>query len=64
MPLTLAYCWAHSHRKLHDIYQKDGFEIAAEGLRRIAQIYKKFSLRRGRARNGSFFCRHQTINLR
>ena len=39
-PLTLAYCWAHSRRKLHDIYQKDGSEIAAEGLRRIAQIYK------------------------
>ena len=39
-PLTLAYCWAHARRKLHDIYQKDGSEIAAEGLRRIAQIYK------------------------
>ena len=24
-------------RKLHDTYQKDGSEIAAEGLRRIAQ---------------------------
>ena len=36
----MAYCWAHSRRKLHDIYQKDGSEIAAEGLRRIAQIYK------------------------
>ena len=39
-PLTLAYCWAHARRKLHDIYQKDGSEIAVEGLRRIAQIYK------------------------
>lgn len=39
-PLTLAYCWAHFRRKLHDIYQKDGSEIAAEGLRRIAQLYK------------------------
>jgi transposase len=39
-PLTLAYCWAHARRKLHDIYQKDGSEIAAEGLRRIAEIYK------------------------
>lgn len=39
-PLTLAYCWAHSRRKLHDIYQKDGSEIAAEGLRRIAHLYK------------------------
>ena len=39
-PLTLAYCWANARRKLHDIYQKDGSEIAAEGLRRIAEIYK------------------------
>jgi transposase len=39
-PLTLAYCWAHARRKLHDIFQKDGSEIAAEGLRSIAQIYK------------------------
>ena len=48
-PLTLAYCWAHSRRKLHDIYQKDGSEIAAEGLRRIAQIYKIEASVRGRA---------------
>ena len=27
-------------RKLHDIYQKDGPGIAAEGLRRIAHLYK------------------------
>jgi hypothetical protein len=49
MPLTLAYCWAHSRRKLHDIYQKDGSEIAAEGLRRIAQIYKIEATVRGRS---------------
>lgn len=39
-PLQLAYCWAHSRRKPHDIYRHDGSEIAAEGLRRIARIYK------------------------
>ena len=39
-PLTLAYCWAHARRKRHDITQKDGSGIAAEGLRRIARIYK------------------------
>lgn len=49
MPLTLAYCWAHSRRKLHDIYQKDGSEIAAEGLRRIAQIYRIEATVRGRS---------------
>jgi len=48
-PMTLAYCWAHARRKLHDIYQKDGSEIAAEGLRRIAQIYKIEASIRGHA---------------
>ena len=48
-PLTLAYCWAHARRKLHDIYQKGGSEIAAEGLRSIAQIYKTEASIRGNA---------------
>lgn len=48
-PLMLAYCWAHARRKLHDIYQKDGSEIAAEGLRRIAQIYKVEARIRGQS---------------
>lgn len=47
-PLTLAYCWAHSRRKLHDICQKDGSKIAAKGLRRIAQLYKIEASVRGR----------------
>jgi len=38
--LTLAYCWAHARRKLKEIYDRDGSEIAAEGLRRIAEFYK------------------------
>ena len=33
---------------MHDIYQKDGSEIAAEGLRRIAQIYTVEAGIRGR----------------
>lgn len=48
-PADAAYFWAHSRRKLHDIYQKDGSEIAAEGLRRIAQIYKIEASFRGRS---------------
>ena len=39
MPLRLAYCWAHSRRKLREIYDSSGSEIAAEGLRRIAELY-------------------------
>lgn len=37
--LTLAFCWAHARRKLKEIYDRDGSEIAAEGLRRIAEFY-------------------------
>ena len=48
-PLLLAYCWAHARRMLHDIYQKDASEIAAEGLRRIAQLYKIEASIRGRS---------------
>jgi transposase len=39
-PVTLAYCWAHARRKLKEVYDRDGSEIAAEGLRRIAEFYK------------------------
>ena len=38
-PLKLAFCWAHARRKLKEIFDKDGSEIAAEGLRRIAEFY-------------------------
>ena len=32
--------WAHARRKLHEIFDRDGSEIAAEGLRRIAEFYE------------------------
>jgi len=35
----VAYCWAHARRKLKEVYDRDGSEIAAEGLRRIAEFY-------------------------
>ena len=38
-PIQLAYCWSHSRRKLPEIYDSSGSEIAAEGLRRIADLY-------------------------
>ena len=38
-PLQLAYCWAHARRKLHEIYKRDASPVAAEGLRRIAELY-------------------------
>lgn len=38
-PITVAHCWAHARRKLREIFDKSGSEIAAEGLRRIAELY-------------------------
>ncbi|WP_262386680.1 IS66 family transposase [Roseobacter fucihabitans] len=37
--ITVAYCWAHARRKLKEIFDRDGSEIAAEGLRQIAEIH-------------------------
>lgn len=48
-PLTLAYCWAHSRRKLHEVHQRDASPVAAEGLRRIAELYRIEATIRGRA---------------
>ncbi|SFO52412.1 Transposase [Paracoccus pantotrophus] len=39
-PITVAHCWAHARRKLKEIVDRDGSQIAAEGLRRIAELYR------------------------
>ena len=39
-PIRVAHCWAHARRKLKEVFDRDGSEIAADGLRRIAEIYK------------------------
>ncbi len=46
-PITVAYCWAHARRKLKEVFDRDGSEIAAEGLRRIAEFYRIESEIRG-----------------
>jgi len=38
-PIRVAHCWAHARRKLKEVFDRDGAEIAAEGLRRIAEFY-------------------------
>ena len=37
--IVLAACWAHARRKFYDVHQATGSPIAAEALRRIAEIY-------------------------
>lgn len=39
-PIRVAHCWAHARRKLKEVFDRDGSEIAAEGLRQIAEFYK------------------------
>lgn len=39
-PIRVANCWAHARRKLKEVFDRDGSEIAAEGLRRIAELYR------------------------
>jgi hypothetical protein len=37
--IVLAACWAHARRKLHNFHQATGSPIAAEPLRRVAELY-------------------------
>ncbi|HMB76814.1 MAG TPA: IS66 family transposase, partial [Kiloniellaceae bacterium] len=47
--VTLAACWAHARRKFYDFQQATGSPIAAEGLRRIADLYAVESAIRGQS---------------
>jgi len=38
--ITLAYCWAHARRKLHDVAKASAAPIAQEGLKQIAAFYR------------------------
>jgi transposase len=47
--VTLAYCWAHARRKLHDITQSGAAPIAQEGLAQIQALYRIEKDLRGQA---------------
>ena len=38
--VTLAYCWAHARRKLHDVTQSGAAPMAQEGLAQIQALYR------------------------
>jgi hypothetical protein len=38
-PIRVAQCWANARHKLREVFDRDGSEIAAEGLRRIAEFH-------------------------
>lgn len=37
--IVLAACWAHARRKFYEVHEATGSPIAAEALRRIAELY-------------------------
>ena len=37
--IQLAACWAHTRRKFYEVHQATGSPVAAEALRRIAELY-------------------------
>ena len=37
--IVLAACWAHTRRKFYEVHQATGSPIAAEAVRRIAELY-------------------------
>src|SRR5581483_12218190 len=37
--IQLAACWAHARRKFYEVHQATGSPVAAEALRRIAELY-------------------------
>ena len=46
--IVLAACWAHARRKFSDLHEATGSPIAAEALRRIAELYAIEGSIRGR----------------
>jgi transposase len=46
--IVLAACWAHARRKFYDVHEATGSPIAAEALRRIAELYAIETPIRGR----------------
>jgi transposase len=46
--ITLAACWAHTRRKFYDVHEATASPIAAEALRRIAELYAIETSIRGR----------------
>ena len=49
--VVLAACWAHVRRRFYEFHQATGSPIAAEALRRIAELYKVEATIRGKTAN-------------
>jgi transposase len=47
--IQLAACWAHARRKFYEVHEATGSPVAAEALRRIAELYVIETAIRGQA---------------
>src|SRR6185312_10262343 len=47
--IQLAPCWAHARRKFYEVHEATASPIAAEALRRIAELYAIEATIRGRS---------------
>jgi transposase len=47
--IELAACWAHARRKFYEVHEATGSPVAAEALRRIAELYAIEATIRGRS---------------
>lgn len=47
--VTLAACWAHARRKYYEVHAATGSPVAAEALRRVAELYEIEARIRGQA---------------
>lgn len=57
----VANCWANARHKLKEIFDRDRSEIAAEGLRRIADLYRIGAEIRGMGPGRRLSARHTCI---
>jgi hypothetical protein len=56
--IVLAACWAHARRKFFDVHEATSSPIAAEALRRIAELYAIETSIRGRTAEERRSVRH------
>src|SRR6185437_15793302 len=47
--VVLAACWAHARRKFYEVHEATASPIAAEALRRIAELYAIETIIRGQS---------------
>lgn len=60
--LRLANCWSHARREFYDLYKPDGSTpVAAEALRRIAEMYQVDNEIRGRSPDERLLIRREKL---